>query len=486
MSQHGNGTPTLRFLGAVGTVTGSRFLVESRGARLLVECGLFQGLKELRLRNWSPLPVEPSSIDAVVLSHAHLDHSGYVPALVRQGFRGRIHATPNTLALCGILLPDSAHLLEEEAHYANRAGYSKHRPALPLYTTEDAERALDRFRAVEYETPFEPVPGIRVTFHRAGHILGAAMVHLHFEDAPESDLLLSGDLGRPSHPVLRPPVTPPGATTVLVESTYGDRRHRDESALDDFADAIVRTADRGGLILIPAFAVDRTEVLLYHLKQLQQSGRVPKLPVYVDSPMALSALSVYREAVASGSPEVRKDLAGDTAPFDPGDLIEARDVEASREINDAPLPAILISASGMITGGRILHHARRRLPDPRNCVLLVGFQAAGTRGRSLRDGADTVKLLGEEIPVRAEVVDIDAFSVHADAGELIAWLGAAERAPERVYVVHGEPKASDALRESIERDLGWEASLPSYNEVVPLEAGGGRSAKHRGRRTTRT
>jgi metallo-beta-lactamase family protein len=479
MSHRKHGRPSLRFLGGVGTVTGSRFLIECRGARLLVECGLFQGLKDLRLRNWAPLPVEASSIDAVVLSHAHLDHSGYLPALVGRGFQGHVYSTPNTLSLCEILLPDSGYLLEEEARYANRAGYSKHHPALPLYTSEDATRALGRFRGVDYDTPFEPVPGIRVTLHRAGHILGSATVHLRFEDAPGSDLLVSGDLGRPAHPVLLPPEPPPHASTILVESTYGNRRHDDTAALETFADAIVRTADRGGMVLIPAFAVDRTEVILFHLKQLQRSGRVPSLPVYVDSPMALAALGVYRDAIASGSPEIRPELAGDESPFDPGTLIEARDVEASRDIHDAPLPAIVISASGMMTGGRILHHAKRRLPDPRNSVILVGYQAEGTRGRTLLDGADSVKLLGQRVQVRAEVVDVDAFSVHADGRELVKWLSEAPRKPDQVYVVHGEPTASEALRKKIDRDLGWKAAVPHHEEVVPLDSAGSRNAKTR-------
>lgn len=464
----------LRFLGASRTVTGSKFLVETERARVLVDCGLFQGLKELRLRNWAPLPVEPQSIDAVVLSHAHLDHSGYVPALVKQGFRGRVFTTPNTRALCRILLPDSGHLLEEEAGYANKKGYSKHRPALPLYTSEDAERSLERFQIADFGQAFEPAPGVRVTFRHAGHILGAASVHVQIEqdERDGADLLVSGDLGRPQHPILRGPDPPPAARTLLVESTYGNRVHADEEALELFAQAIVRTAERGGAVLIPAFAVDRTEVVLHHLKQLADAGRIPELPIYVDSPMALSALAVYRRAIAEGSPEIRPELAGGEAPFrslEGGKLIEARDVNASKAIHDAPLPAIVISASGMITGGRVLHHIVRRLPDARNTVMLVGYQAAGTRGQILQSGATSLKLLGRYVPVRADVVTIPAFSVHADQGELLDWLARAPAPPRQTFVVHGEPEAAEALRDAVDAKLGWGAVVPHYNEVVRLD-----------------
>jgi metallo-beta-lactamase family protein len=464
----------LRFLGAAGTVTGSKFLVETERARVLVDCGLFQGLKELRLRNWAPLPVKPESIDAVVLSHAHLDHSGYVPALVKQGFRGHVFATPNTRALCRILLPDAGHLQEEEAGYANKKGYSKHRPALPLYTSEDAELALARFRAADFDQVFEPAPGVSVTFRHAGHILGAASVHLQIEQGKGdgADLLVSGDLGRPQHPILRAPDPPPAADNLLVESTYGNRVHADEEALELFAQAIVRTAERSGAVLIPAFAVDRTEVVLHHLKQLADAGRIPELPIYVDSPMALSALAVYRRAIAEGSPEIREHIAGDDAPFrslEGGNLIEARDVNASKAIHDAPLPAILISASGMITGGRILHHIVRRLPDAKNTVLLVGYQAAGTRGQTLQAGATSLKMLGRYVPVRAEIVTVPAFSVHADQGELVDWLAQAPKPPRQTFVVHGEPDAAAGLRDAIDTKLGWGAVVPHYNEVVCLD-----------------
>lgn len=469
MTRDRTAAPVLRFLGATGTVTGSRFLLETSQARVLVDCGLYQGLKPLRLRNWSPFPVDPETIDAVALTHAHLDHSGYLPALARNGFRGPVFATAATAALAGIVLPDSAHIQEEDAGYANRRGFSKHTPALPLYTTRDAERVLEQFRVAPFFQSTEIAPGVRATFLPAGHILGSAMVLLTIDGPRPRTVLCSGDLGRPHHPILIPPADPPAADLVLVESTYGDREHEDAAALQRFEEAIVRTAGRGGTVVIPSFAVDRTEVLLLHLRRLVQAGRVPNLPVYVDSPMALAALAVYRRAVAAGGIEIRPGFDGAGDPFDPGQLIEARTVEQSMAINDAPTPMIIVSASGMASGGRVLHHLAHRLPDERNTVLLVGYQAEGTRGRSLADGAHELKLLGRYIGVRAEVVSVPAFSVHADRREILAWLRRAPRAPETVFVVHGEPPAATALHDAIERELGWTAAVPRYLERVRVD-----------------
>ncbi len=471
MARHDQRVPILRFLGATGTVTGSRFLLETPHARVLLDCGLFQGLKPLRLRNWSPFPVEPATIDAVVLTHAHLDHCGYLPALARNGFRGPVFATAGTHALARIVLPDSAHIQEEDASYANRRGTSKHRPALPLYTTADAERVLERFRVAAFFPRAEGAPGVRATFLPAGHILGSAMVLLEVEvEGPRPrTVLLSGDLGRPAHPILTPPADPPGADLVLVESTYGDRTHEDAAALARFEETLVRTAARGGTTVIPSFAVDRTEVLLLHLRRLVREGRVPNLPVYVDSPMALAALGVYRRAIAEGGIEIRPGFAGDGDPFDPGRLIEARTVEDSMAINDAREPSIIVSASGMASGGRVLHHLAHRLPDERNAVLLVGYQAEGTRGRSLADGAHEIKMHGRYIGVRAEVASVPAFSVHADRGEILSWLRRAPRAPETVFVVHGEPAAATALHDAIEAELGWTAAVPRYLEIVRVD-----------------
>jgi metallo-beta-lactamase family protein len=447
----------LRFLGGTGTVTGSRFLIDTGQARVLVDCGLFQGPKELRLRNWEGFPIEPDTIDAVVVTHAHVDHCGYLPALARQGFRGRILATAGTEALCRIVLPDSGHVQEEDASYANRAGYSKHAPALPLYTQEDGERVLGRFEVVSFDAPIDAAAGVRVTFRPAGHILGAANLTVELDGARARTLVFSGDLGRPRHPLLRPPAPPAAADVLVVESTYGDRRHQDEQSMDDFAEALRRTAARAGVAVIPSFAVDRTEVILFHLRRLMRAGQLPAMPVYVDSPMALAALEVYRAAIASGSPELLSAPAGGGDLFDCGTLYEARTVEQSKAINALGGPLVIISASGMATGGRVLHHLLARLPDARNTIILPGFQAAGTRGRSLIEGATAVKMLGRYVPVRAEIVHAPAFSVHADQRELLDWMRAAPRPPETVYIVHGEPSASAALRQAIDAELGWPA-----------------------------
>jgi len=461
--------PRLRFLGAAGTVTGSRFLVETPQARVLVDCGLFQGLKELRLRNWAPFPLEPATIDAVLLTHAHVDHSGYLPALGRAGFRGPIFATAATEALCRIVLPDSARLHEEDVAYANRRGYSKHTPALPLYTSQDVEQVLPRFRSAALGTATAVAPGVRATFRHAGHILGAATVTLELDGAAPRTLCFSGDLGRPSHPILAPPGPLPDCHVLVLESTYGDRRHEEDESLRRFESAIVRTAERGGVVVVPAFAVDRTEVVLVHLRRLVRAGRVPNLPVYIDSPMALASLGVYRAALARGGPEIRADLDRDGDPFDPGHLVEARSTAQSIAINDAPAPAIIVSASGMASGGRVLHHLAHRLPDPRNTVMLVGFQAAGTRGRTLVDGARELKLLGRYVRVAAEIVSVPAFSVHADRDEILGWLRSGARAPDTTFLVHGEPAAAAALHDTIDRELGWTAVVPRHLEQVRLD-----------------
>jgi metallo-beta-lactamase family protein len=461
--------PTLQFLGAAGTVTGSRFLVETAGARVLVDCGLFQGLKELRLRNWAPLPVDARSLDAVVLTHAHVDHCGYLPALEAQGFAGAVYATAGTAALCRIVLPDSARLQEEDAAYANRMGYSKHDPALPLYTEENAQAALARLREVRTGERTEVAPGVRATFRPAGHILGSAHVLLELAGPGSRRVLVSGDLGRPAHALLAPPARRPAADAVLVESTYGDREHADvDATVERLAETVVRTAGRGGVVVIPAFAVDRTELVLFHLRALREAGRIPALPVYVDSPMALAALDVYRRALEEGDPEIRSELRGKPGLLDPGGLVEARDVAASKAIHAEEGPAIIVSASGMGTGGRVLHHLERRLPDARSSVALVGFQPVQTRGRRLLDGERSVKLHGRYVPVRAEIVDLSGFSVHADRSEILAWLREGEGTPEAAFVVHGEPEASRALAEGIERELGWNAVVPGDLERVRI------------------
>lgn len=462
-------SPVLTFLGGAGTVTGSRFLIDTRRARVLVDCGLFQGVKALRERNWAPFPVPPASIDAVVVTHAHVDHVGYLPALVRGGFSGPVFATPGTAALAAIVLPDSGHLQEEEANYANRKGFSRHHPARPLYTEADARDSLDRFSVVSFAKECEVAPGVHVTFRPAGHILGSSIVTARLGDASDRTVVFSGDLGRPQHPLLRPPAPVGPADVVVVESTYGDRRHDDADAVQRFGDTIDRTVRRGGTVLIPAFAVDRTEVVLFHLRRLLDSGALPRVPVFVDSPMALSALRVYREAIAEVAPDVAPGVGWDGDPFDAGDVTEVPDVAQSKALAELTMPAIIISASGMATGGRVVHHLNRLLPDRRNTVMLVGFQAPGTRGRSLADGAREVKMLGRYVAVRAEVVDLGAFSVHADQEELCDWLDTAEPPPETVYLVHGEPASSSALREVMIGRRQRQVVIAAQGERVRLD-----------------
>lgn len=460
--------PLLRFLGAAGTVTGSKFLVTTGSANVLVDAGLFQGVRALRERNRARLPFPADEIDAVVVTHAHLDHSGYLPALVRSGFRGPVYATAHTAALMRIVLADSARLLAEDAEYANRKGFSKHRPALPLYTEADAELAVQRTVAVPTGELVEVAGGVEAVLRRAGHILGSASASLRLVTSART-VEFSGDLGRPVHPILRPPEPPAGADVLVVESTYGDRSHAGDKARELLAGAIARTAERGGVVVIPSFAVDRTEVVLFHLRTLMAEGRIPSLPVYADSPMALAALRVYRDAIASGSDEIRPEIVADGDPFDVPGLVEAASVEASMAIGRRDGPFVVVSASGMATGGRVLHHLTRYLPDERNTVVLPGYQAVGTRGRALADGEPAVKMLGRYVPVRAEVVSVPGLSVHADADELVGWLGRAPREPEVTYVVHGEPDASRALRDRIRDELGWTCVVPRDGEIVRLD-----------------
>jgi metallo-beta-lactamase family protein len=460
-------SPVLQFLGGAGTVTGSRFLVDTPSARVLVDCGLFQGLKPLRQLNWRDFPVDPATIDAVAITHAHLDHTGYLPRLVTQGFAGPVLATRRTSELSAILLPDSGRIHEEDARYANRKGFSRHRPALPLYTEEDAVLAAERFEPVEFGVEVAAAHGVAVEFRRAGHILGSASVTLGFDDGTPP-LHVSGDLGRSHHPILLPPEPPPEAGTLLIESTYGDRRHPPGDGSDELAEVVAATAERRGAVVIPAFSVDRTETVLLALDRLMEERTIPELPVYVDSPLALEALGVYRRAVADGDSEVHPELRLTRERFAPPKLVEARTVEQSKQINDAPLPAVIISASGMAAGGRVLHHLARRLPDPASAIVLVGFQATGTRGHRLMSGEPSLKLLGRYIPVRARVVAIPHFSVHADQAELIDWVASAERAPEQVFAVHGEPEASATLAALVRIRLDRPAAVPSFDERVRL------------------
>lgn len=455
--------PALEFLGASGTVTGSRFLVTYGSDRLLVDAGLYQGLRELRRLNWAPFPVAPADLDAVVLTHAHLDHTGYLPRLVSDGFAGETVCTPGTAALAAIVLRDSAHLQEEDARVANEGGWSKHHPALPLYTASDVERTLERLHPVAFGEPW-PLGGMVVTLQRAGHILGSSVAVV---DVGGERVVFSGDLGRPGHPLLQPPDKPPAASAMVLESTYGDRRHppADPEAL---ADTVRRTVARGGVVLIPAFAVDRTELVLLELLRLRRAGRIPEVPIFVDSPMALAALDVYRAALSARSDELDLKRAAPLNDLDRLDVHRVRDAASSERLNRPKEPCIIISASGMATGGRVVHHLLRQLPDPRNSIVLTGYQAQGTRGRQLVEGARAVKMHGRYVPVRAEVVAISDFSVHADADELLAWVASAPELPQTVYVVHGEPTSSRALADRIQEELGVVAVVPRLGERVLL------------------
>jgi metallo-beta-lactamase family protein len=460
--------PSIRFLGAAGTVTGSRHLVESGSTRVLVDAGLFQGMKELRLRNRAPWPVPPESITAVVLTHAHIDHSGALPLLVRDGFRGQIHCTPATRDLCGLLLPDSGRLQEEEARFANRRGFSKHAPhAQPLYTEADAIAVLPRLSPLPYRQRRDVAPGVAVTFHRAGHILGSATAELELAGSRPLRLLFSGDLGRYGAPILPDPDPGDAVDALLVESTYGGKRHEGGSPATALRDEIRRVAQSRGALLIPAFAIGRTQDLLFTLRELESRGEIPALPTFVDSPMAVDATPIHLAHREDHDDEMARLLASGVEPLRPRHLTFVRSVEQSKALNDVPGPCIILSASGMATGGRVVHHLARRLPDPRTTVLLVGFQAAGTRGATLQAGAPSVRIHGEEVPVKARVATLSGFSAHADEDEVVRWLGTFPTPARRTFLVHGEPGALAAAKARMDR-LGWPAEVPRHLQEFPL------------------
>jgi metallo-beta-lactamase family protein len=456
---------TLTFLGAAGgTVTGSKHLLEDGVSRLLLDCGLFQGLKALRERNWAPPPLDPTTLGAVILSHAHIDHSGYLPRLCRDGFGGPIYATSGTLDLLKVMLPDAAHLQEEEAAFANRHRTSKHDPALPLYTTADAERVLTQVKRVDFGEQFTPVPGVEARFAHSGHILGAGLVTCLIGGRR---LVFSGDLGRYGVPIMVDPDPVPEADVLLVESTYGDRLHPPNDHADKLAAAVTRAAQEKGWLLIPAFAVGRSQEILYDLRRLEAAGRIPSLPVYLDSPMGIQATAIYAAHTDEHDAELKQTEGAGQRPFAPRLFHLSRTVEESKGLNTDG-PGVIVAGSGMATGGRILHHLKRLLPDPRTTVLFVGYQAAGTRGRLLRDGATTIKMLGETVPVRARIEVSDSYSAHADRGEILRWLAGFKRPPEATYVVHGEPEAATALRDAITSRLGWRAAVAEDGQRVAL------------------
>ena len=451
----------LTFLGAVGTVTGSKYLLKSGDKRILVDCGLFQGLKQLRLKNWEKLPIKPTDIDAVVLTHAHIDHSGYLPLLVKHGFSGRVYCTEATRDLCEIMLPDSAHLQEEEAEYANRRGFSKHHPALPLYTREDALKALALLTAVDYEKDIYLDDNLTLRFYPNGHILGSAFVRIHNR---KTSVLFSGDIGRPNDILMRSPATIKQADYLLIESTYGNRLHAKDDPQAKLAAIINKTVKRKGVVVIPVFAVGRAQELLYYIHLLKSSGAIAEdIPVYLNSPMAVDATEIFMHHRNEHrlSPEQCRAMSR-TAHM-------VNSVEESRALNDKKGPMIILSASGMASGGRVVHHLKSFAPHANNTILFVGFQAAGTRGAAMIDGAESIKIHGEYVPVRADVEFISNFSAHADYAEILAWLGGLQVPPKKTFIVHGEPLAADAMRIHIEEKLNWQVKIPDYLETVTLD-----------------
>ncbi|MFM7108172.1 MAG: MBL fold metallo-hydrolase RNA specificity domain-containing protein [Planctomycetaceae bacterium] len=460
----------IRFLGAAGMVSGSRHLVETARGRVLVDCGLFQGEKDLRELNWRKFAVPPSDIDAVVLTHGHIDHSGFLPRLAREGFRGPILTSPATADLLALLLYDSAKCQAEDAMYANRKGYAKHKPALPLYEERDVDRALRLVRKVPREEWFEPAGGIRCRFHEAGHMLGSSFVEMEVRDgasAAASRIVFSGDVGRFDAPLYKDPVSPPACDHLVLESTYGDRDHPPSRPLDELEAATKEAIARGGMMLVASFAIGRCQQLVYLLRTLMAAGRLPEIPVWVDSPMAVEAMEVFRRhADEHDYSEARSHGVADAvaSPF----VRLARTADESKAINAHEGAGIVIASSGMMNGGRILHHLARRLPDPRTTVLVAGYQAAGTRGRSLIDGARFLNIHGHDVPVKAAVRKVDALSGHADRRELDRWLGGIA-APRRTFLVHGEPPAARGLAEFLRERRGWETMIPAIGDAFELD-----------------
>jgi metallo-beta-lactamase family protein len=450
---------SLSFHGAAGTVTGSRYLLQSAGQRILIDCGLFQGYKQLRLRNWAPLPFDPRTVDAVILTHAHIDHSGFLPVLTREGFRGSIYCSEATFELCKILLPDSAHLQEEDARFANRHGISKHKPALPLYTQSDASACLKQFRVVGIDDSITLGARNAFTLRRAGHLLGACFVRIECDGV---SVTFTGDLGRPNDPVLMAPAVPSATDYLVTESTYGDRTHPHVEPEAELAGHLRPAIARGAVIVVPAFAVGRAQSLLLHIARLKRSGQIADIPVFLDSPMAIDASGLYRRYIHEHRLDASDcDLMCGAAAF-------VNTAEQSKALDQQRGPMIIVSASGMATGGRVVHHLKTFIGNERNLILLTGFQAPGTRGGSLVNGASTLRIHGEDFPVRAEVRQLQASSSHADANEIVAWLRQFPKPPRRTFITHGEPGASDTLRQRIERELSWSTLVPEYRQTVEL------------------
>ena len=462
----------LTFLGAAGSVTGSKYLVEASGKRLLVDCGLFQGTSELKDRNWKPLPVDPRTIDYAVLTHAHLDHTGWLPVLVKDGYRGPIFANPATVELTEILLKDSAHLQEEETEHARAKKYSRHPEPRSLYTPDDVDPVLKLLKTMPRSGGLNISPEFHVAGFDAGHILGSSSLELTItEGGKKTVVVFSGDIGRYDQVILKDPTTPPSNADVLIcESTYGDREHQDGNPDDLLAQVVNRVVKRGGSIVIPAFAIGRTQTFMYYLRQLEDQQRIPRVPVYVDSPMALSATDLYLKHREDHDLEFVREEGTDGRgdPLDVHEFHLTRSADESKAINNIKTPCIIISASGMVTGGRVLHHLVHRLPDPRNAVILAGFQAEGTRGRALQEGARTLNIFGQAVPVCAEVVEMGQFSAHAGKSELLRWLTGLPSPPKQTYLTHGEPQAARALQAAIQDKFKWKVEVARYLDTVPL------------------
>lgn len=449
----------LHFWGASQTVTGSKYLVSEGSENVMIDCGLFQGLKNLRLKNWEDLPMDPKDIDAVILTHAHLDHSGYIPLLIKNGFKGKIYATPATKDLCRILLLDSGYLQEEEAKFANRYGFSKHNPALPLYTRKEADKSMSFFTEVPFHSPLKISDQFSFEFFPAGHILGAASVSLK---TPSGTIVFSGDLGRKQDPIMQPPEAPKSADILVVESTYGDRLHEDIDPMNELKEVIQRTIERGGTVVIPSFAVARAQLILFYLKKLQAKNLIPDVPIYLNSPMANSANIIFRKYAG----EHKLSKAETFQVCHTADVISTP--EESIALNEDKDPKIIIAASGMATGGRVLHHLKAFGPDPRSSIVFVGFQARGTRGDTLVSGAKEVKIHGEFWPIRAEVMNINSLSAHADSGEILNWIKDIKPTPKKIFITHGEPGAAMALKEKIQVQFKVKAEVPDLMGVIDL------------------
>ena len=473
----------IQFLGAAGTVTGSKHLINTSGDltgrdgfQVLIDCGMFQGPKEWRERNWQPLPLPAQSIDAVILTHAHLDHCGWIPRLVKEGFKGPIYATSATIDLCGIILPDSGHLQEEDAEFYNKTKKSKHDPALPLYTLEEAEGSLQYFKPVQVEQTIQLSPDISFRFVRAAHILGSCMAEITLKTNGQTrQMLFTGDIGRVRDVTIAPgkvvhsgPQEGEKADVLVMESTYGNRVHPDEDPRPALAAAIRKTVERGGSIIVPAFAVERTQKFIFMVKELMESGQIPRIPMYADSPMAIKAVEIYLKHTEEYSEETKRLISQYGSPLKWDGFTFASTTKESKKINDSHYPSIIISSSGMVTGGRIQHHLAQRLPDPRNSVIFIGFQAPGTRGATIKSGAPEVKIYGEMVPIRAQIFAFEQFSDHADPPELLQWLRTFQSKPSTTYLVHGEPAASSQLRDTITKELGWNVQAAQWMQKVEV------------------